>query len=288
MRLLSRAEESFDCSKEESVVDMNLLLFLILLHLLTDFVFQSDAFVVKKLNYYSRSSKLFVTKNPLWTHGIYAFLLMQFMYFFFSPWYQILLLSLLITLAHVILDHYKLLQNKKTHNKMALFLLDQSIHVVVIYIVNSIFTIHESEKYLPLFGHYKTNLNKGEWTIPHIPNNLLLCLIFIITFSMVAGILISFMLENIKASKKSDINATRALSDSEKKIGLKIGLIERLLVIIFVSAGQFGALGLILAGKSLARYEDLKDKAFAEYYLLGTLLSFLFGVIGGLLVKLVF
>lgn len=37
---------------------------------------------------------------------------------------------------------------------------------------------------------------------------------------------------------------------------------------LFVAAGQFGALGLILAGKSLARFEDLKDKEFAEYYLL--------------------
>ncbi len=42
---------------------------------------------------------------------------------------------------------------------------------------------------------------------------------------------------------------------------------------ILVGAGQFAAIGFVLTAKSVARYEKLKEQDFAEYYLLGTLLS---------------
>jgi hypothetical protein len=37
--------------------------------------------------------------------------------------------------------------------------------------------------------------------------------------------------------------------------------------------GQLGAIGFVLAAKSLARFNQLNDKSFAEKYLVGTLLS---------------
>ena len=51
-----------------------------------------------------------------------------------------------------------------------------------------------------------------------------------------------------------------------------IGTIER--IIIFISIGQYSAIGLVLTAKSIARYDRIsKEKDFAEYYLLGTLIS---------------
>lgn len=40
------------------------------------------------------------------------------------------------------------------------------------------------------------------------------------------------------------------------------------------SGGQLKRMGLVLTAKSIARYDKIsKDQTFAEYYLLGTLLS---------------
>lgn len=266
---------------------MRLLLFVILMHFFSDFVLQSDQLASKKESFYLRNKKLFVADNPILIHGMIVFVSLQVLILFFSSWYKLFMLSALVSITHIILDHYKSLQNKKMTRKMGLFLLDQGIHIGSIFLLCSFFDIQESSKYIPLFGSYKTIENNGEWWIPYVPTRIVIMMIVIIVFSYVAGYLISYILDNLKVARKVDKAPKRALTDNEKNIGLKIGLIERLLVIIFVAAGQYGALGLILAGKSLARYEDLKDKAFAEYYLLGTLLSFLFGIIGGLLVKVI-
>ncbi len=62
----------------------------------------------------------------------------------------------------------------------------------------------------------------------------------------------------------------------EKNIGRIIGTIERIVMLILISRDQYAALGLVLTAKSITRYDRIvKDKAFAEYYLLGTLMSVL-------------
>lgn len=56
--------------------------------------------------------------------------------------------------------------------------------------------------------------------------------------------------------------------------GRKIGSIERLIMLMFIAMNQYAAMGLVLTAKSIARYDKItKDERFAEYYLLGTLLS---------------
>lgn len=45
-------------------------------------------------------------------------------------------------------------------------------------------------------------------------------------------------------------------------------------MLFLISLGQYAAAGFVLTAKSIARYERIsKDTEFAEYYLLGTLLS---------------
>ncbi len=64
--------------------------------------------------------------------------------------------------------------------------------------------------------------------------------------------------------------------------GALIGLLERALVLTFVLLGQYTAIGLILTAKSIARYKELEDRHFAEYYLIGTLSSMLFAILAGM------
>lgn len=45
-------------------------------------------------------------------------------------------------------------------------------------------------------------------------------------------------------------------------------------MLIFITISQYSAIGLVLTAKSIARYDKIShEQDFAEYYLLGTLLS---------------
>ena len=62
--------------------------------------------------------------------------------------------------------------------------------------------------------------------------------------------------------------------------GRFIGTLERIVILIFITIGQYSAIGLVLTAKSIARYDEIaKNKITAEYYLLGTLLSTVFVII---------
>lgn len=73
--------------------------------------------------------------------------------------------------------------------------------------------------------------------------------------------------------------------NSEYNTGRIIGILERIFVFIFVLLSQYTAIGFILAAKGVARFPDFKSRTFAEYVLIGTLLSTLLAMIVGYLVK---
>lgn len=55
--------------------------------------------------------------------------------------------------------------------------------------------------------------------------------------------------------------------------GELIGLLERLITFALVLGGALTAVGFVIAAKAAARYPQFKQKAFAEYFLIGTLTS---------------
>lgn len=65
-------------------------------------------------------------------------------------------------------------------------------------------------------------------------------------------------------------------SETISGAGALIGTIERLIMLVFISLGEYASMGLILTAKSIARFDKIsKDQMFAEYYLLGSLFSVL-------------
>ncbi len=62
-------------------------------------------------------------------------------------------------------------------------------------------------------------------------------------------------------------------SGAPARIGATIGALERLLIVTLVLSGAEAAVGFVIAAKTLARFRQLDDRGFAEYYLLGTLAS---------------
>lgn len=79
---------------------------------------------------------------------------------------------------------------------------------------------------------------------------------------------------------------TQKESDDQKLSGAGklIGILERIFIYILILLGQYSAIGLIIAAKSFARFKALDKRYFAEYVLIGTLISALFAFLTALLV----
>lgn len=71
----------------------------------------------------------------------------------------------------------------------------------------------------------------------------------------------------------------------EYNTGRVIGMLERLFVFIFILCNQYGAVGIILGTKGIARFPDFKNRAFAEYVLIGTFISTLLAMLMAFVVR---
>lgn len=70
-----------------------------------------------------------------------------------------------------------------------------------------------------------------------------------------------------------------------KNAGLWIGILERLLIYVFIVTNHWEGIGFLLAAKSIFRFGDLtnsKDVYLTEYIMVGTLLSFSLAIVTGL------
>jgi hypothetical protein len=79
--------------------------------------------------------------------------------------------------------------------------------------------------------------------------------------------------------------ATEFVDIIEINRGRLIGNLERLVLTIVVAAGSYAALAFLVAAKGLIRSEDLRDRDFAEYFLIGSLASALVALCAGMIMR---
>lgn len=92
------------------------------------------------------------------------------------------------------------------------------------------------------------------------------------------------MLQSFTPDEADDAGQIGGLADA----GLRIGWLERFLMLSAFLVQAWAALGLVLAAKSVFRFEDLrKGRRHAEYFLIGTLVSLSQVVLFGILLKLI-
>jgi hypothetical protein len=91
------------------------------------------------------------------------------------------------------------------------------------------------------------------------------------------GYLIRYLTRNLSAGIKKPGETAEQVENA----GMYIGWLERFLVVTAILVQSPSMVGLILTGKSIARFPELKER-FAEYFLIGTLLSIGLAVLGGL------
>ena len=77
----------------------------------------------------------------------------------------------------------------------------------------------------------------------------------------------------------------RRVDRDEYQRGRIIGVVERLVLVAVVADGHFEALAFLVAAKGLIRANELKNRDFAEYFLIGTLTSTLLAIVAGLAVR---
>jgi hypothetical protein len=97
-------------------------------------------------------------------------------------------------------------------------------------------------------------------------------------------VLIRSVLELSSLQMRRDEDRTAGAIDVAR--GRAIGALERALALTLVLLGEYGAVGWIIAAKSLARFKALEEREFAEYFLVGTLASLLLAVLAGVGLRL--
>ncbi|PWS33552.1 DUF3307 domain-containing protein [Pedobacter paludis] len=214
---------------------------LILAHLIGDFFLQPDSWVKDKERKKLKSGKLYL-------HVAVHIVLIFVFFLSFNVWK----IAFSIGVLHFIIDACKaLFQTKK--NARILFFVDQILHFSSIVLIWHLF--------------YKGNLD-----ISFLNNTK--------TWIVIAGALFLSMPTSIvmrviiaKWIPENQPNSPQSLQNA----GKYIGILERVLIFLFVLTNHFEAVGFLLAAKSIFRFGDLKeahDIKLTEYVLIGTLLSF--------------
>lgn len=231
---------------------MILFLKFLLAHILGDFVFQPEKWVKNKEEKKIKSSKLYY---HIGLHAIFLAIILQF------NLKEYWLGFFLIIVSHYLIDILKLyFQKKKT--KRFWFLIDQILHVFMLFVATTIYTNSKIS-----IENLVTDKN-------------LLLIIFLLLVSSASAIIIKIIITqwNPESKKEND--------DSLAKAGRYIGILERLFVFTFVITNHWEAIGFLLAAKSVFRFGDLtssKDRKLTEYILIGTLLSFGLAIFLGIL-----
>jgi hypothetical protein len=175
-----------------------------------------------------------------------------------------------VSIVHVVIDasQYVYISKLKKNKKLTMikerdvFLADQALHLVTLTIAAYLFVLKVGK--LNLFATVDEF-----FAVLEISKVSFLC--------WITAILIIHKPTNIAISKLLIIYKPKDNDDGIKKdknAGRFIGTVERILILIFISIKQYSAIGLVLTAKSIARYDRIsKEKDFAEYYLLGTLIS---------------
>lgn len=106
----------------------------------------------------------------------------------------------------------------------------------------------------------------------------ILVLGYLITLAT-SGVVVHFFV----GKREKGYSAKASPPAGRRDLGMIIGKCENLLAISFIIAGEFTALALIFAAKSIVRMEDIKEDP--EYYLGGTIVNFTYSVLAGLVIK---
>ncbi|AYW48557.1 DUF3307 domain-containing protein [Tetragenococcus osmophilus] len=221
-------------------------------HILADYYFQTSTMAKEKET----------TFRYLLLHCLIYLVTMIIVILPLFNW-QLFFGAFFIGLIHSFIDSCKALLNKYFEfndlQNVLLYFTDQLLHILtILFVVTFIGLTQIDISYLlplkELLMYFNVNLKE-----------MLSWLVVLLLILQPSSITIRKVLDHFDP-KTSDEGIANA--------GALIGVFERLLILLMLYANQYAAIGFVLTAKSIARYNKIaEDPKFAEYYLLGTLLS---------------
>ncbi len=269
-------------------MNFRVLLFLVIGHLLSDFIFQNSSILKKR---FSENKKEIIVGNLLHCLIHFSCSVILTLYFVIEGHLTLLvyLISLiLIACGHFIIDVLKsllILGWPSIQNNIYIFISDQLLHILTITLIVIVY-------------NPSINLSKAFSFIKDYPNNIEIfdrwLILIIIFFACTSGVgifikkFITYI--NLKKYKKFIDKGNRIIEKNYDDLGIYnggyiIGILERILILLGMAIGQPGIIGFVLTAKSIARFKKLDDSRFSEYFIVGTFISFICAIIGGIFIS---
>ncbi len=232
------------CTSEQG----NMLIQLLLAHVISDFILQTDEMV---------QSKKWLSK--------YMLLHVAIVYFttaLLTGWW---LGAVVIACLHYIIDGFKIeVKRRAKTSDIMLFLVDQCLHFVTILFI------------------WAYNLNLWEQlehacTFPFKDYEFSLTLLGYIIVTTPVGYAIKWATQSIQKTTSD----TKAEIVTNENGGKRIGIFERIIILTFVLLNKYEAIGFLITGKSIIRFADKDSHLRSEYVLVGTMMSYAFSILVG-------
>ena len=226
-----------------SSVQLAILFRLILAHVLTDFIFQSNKWVEDKRKNQGKSKYLYL-------HGCLTAIIA---YILVGDW-QNLWVPIIIGVTHMLIDYLKLKFDEE--GSIVGFISDQFAHFMVLILVwlSLIETKDLFEKIIPMASNLK--------------------ILSIITGYIICTTPLSFFVGIATKRWQEELKEGGSTTENLLNGGKWIGIIERLMIFTFVLLGKYEAIGFLITAKSILRFRQNTETKQSEYVLVGTLLSY--------------
>lgn len=240
-----------------------LILLQFLAHILADFIFQSQQWSSGK------------SRSPFTKYHFYHVLVVFACSWLLSLDPGYFAAAVILTVIHFftdVLKSYLVIRSKKKGTNKSYFFTDQAIHLVFLILVPFVYEQGHGISFLMEFP-LKTIAIVTAFVFCTKPANII-----------IKNILTVFA---IAIPTEDHPNVARPEAQTTEKslpnAGKLIGIMERVLTLALILVGQYGAVGLIIAAKSILRF---KDTQMNEYILVGTLVSFGLAVLPGILISI--
>ncbi|NEU08232.1 DUF3307 domain-containing protein [Flavihumibacter sp. R14] len=236
------------------IEETSILLKLLIAHFLTDFVLQPTHWITDRKTKKWRSGKLYY--HALVTAAV-AYVLTGLWNLWWLPIY--------VFTTHFLIDLWKSYRPAK----ISYFLIDQLLHLITIVVLWLIIVDRWGATGVLLSRLYSD------------PKVLVVSAAYIfITWPM--GIMVGLATERWR--EEAGANA-----EGLARAGMWIGFFERFLILTFILIDQYTAVGLLIAAKSILRFNDKEGNTQkkTEYVLIGTLMSFAISVLLGWIISTV-
>jgi len=261
---------------------------LLLAHLLSDFLFKTSKMAENKKNLKTKAGW-----SAMLIHAGVAFVFSAAALYLLRGGWLPLVVAAGVAAAHLGVDVLKNLVNPDKRCTVK-FTLDQAVHAAIVAAGARIVSGPADGMHAGWYSHIQAALRWPAWSADKAVWTA------IIGLAVVCGgaHFIRFLLNDLgirpgdepdkaESAKRGKGAANEKEEDGTRSAhaGKLIGILERIAILLLIAFGQWAAVGLLLTAKSVARHKLLDNKEYAEYYLIGTLLSFLIAVAGGLCIR---